>query len=133
MGKERKDRKLGAGKTEEGTAKGSEEMSGVDREKSPNREGKKKRKVQWQEKGAKAGEARSEAEDEQAIEELLRDCQEKARNYEPGGATAVEKVQALLRAGQALQRLRRGWTAQAPPSLRIRMQGRQAWVVSQCR
>ena len=133
MGKERKDRRLEAGRTEEGTAKGAEERLRVDRRKSPNRDRGKKRKVQWKETGAMAGEERTEAEDVRAIEELLRDCQEKARNYEPGGATAVEKVQALLRAGQALQRLRRGWTAQAPPSLRIRMQGRQAWVVSQCR
>ena len=49
------------------------------------------RKVQWQETGTQAEEARSEAEDVEAIEELLRDCQERARKYEPGGATAVEK------------------------------------------
>ena len=124
MGKERKDRKLRAGRTEEGTAKGSEEASSFDRGKSPNRGRRKKQRVQWQEKGAKAGEARPEAEDEQAIEELLRVCQEKAGDYEPGEQPLLRKVQGLLKAGQAFQRQRRGWTAQAPPSLRIRMQGR---------
>ena len=54
-----------------------------------------KLRLQWQEKGIKAGVARLEAEDEQAIEELLRECKEKAKTYEPGGATTVKKSPGL--------------------------------------
>ena len=51
--------------------------------------------MQWQEAEAEIHKEVAEAEEEQAIEELLRECQEKAYNYEPGGATTVEKSPGL--------------------------------------
>ena len=85
MGKERQDRQLKAGSTEGGTARGERE------ETSPRRDKRDQRKRLWHEIEAEADGRNIEAEDEIAIEELLRDCQERALCYEPGGVTDVEK------------------------------------------
>lgn len=88
MGAKRKDRRLDAGGSDEGTAKDKRTQEKTEEGKSPQKD-RERRAEQWQREEQRL--AHERAEEERAIEDLLRTCQRKAQCYEPGGETIVEK------------------------------------------